>query len=108
MEMIKGSILRIGEDRYDITRVMKEIDKYDTKNKKLIGEHLQVEIKPAEEKSEFPTHVLKIYSDRALLVKITKSNSQYIEKPKQKGIGIFKYIYGTEVPLNSITVESQK
>ena len=108
MEIIKGNVLRVGENCYEVMRVMKEIDKYDTKHNRLIGEHTQVEMRPIGEKSDLPTHVLKIYPSKALLVRLTKSSSQYIENPKQKGTGIFKYIYGTEIPLDSITLESQK
>ena len=95
MEIVKEDILTIGDERYRVLKVMKEIDRYDSKSNRLVGEHLEVELQRMGEKS--PSHFLKIYSKKAIIM----------EMRKQKGI-IFNYTDGKEVPLDSITVEPKK
>jgi hypothetical protein len=107
MEIIQGSTLRIGEDLYDVLRVMKEIDKYDAKANRLVGEHLEVTLHKIGEKSLLPTHILKLYSKKAVIMKMSQEKIDYVKNPRQRGV-IFNYLDGTEIPLDSITLENKK
>ena len=92
MEIVKEDMIAIGDEKYQVLKVMREIDRYDPKTNRLVGEHLEVELQKIGEKS--PSHFLKIYPKKAIIM----------EMKKQKGI-IFNYTDGKEIPLDSITVE---
>ena len=95
MKVSKGDILSIEDEKYNVIKVMREIDRYDSKNKKLVGQHMEIELGKTE---GVPTHVLKMYSDdRIVLMNMAKP---------QKGI-IFNYINGKNIPLGSIKVENK-
>lgn len=97
IKVLKGDILSIEGEKYNVIKVMREIDRYDSKNKKLIGQHMEIEL--GKTKNDSPTHILKIYSDdRIILMNMAKP---------QKGI-IFNYLHGKNIPLNSIKVDSQE
>lgn len=96
MKVSKGDILSIEGEKYNVIKVMREIDRYDSKNKKLVGQHMEIELSNS---GETPTHVLKIYSDEKIIL-------MNMGKP-QKGI-IFNYLHGRNIPLNSIKVQSQE
>jgi len=95
MKVSKGDTVSIEGEKYSVIKVMREIDRYDSKNKKLVGQHMEVELSNS---GNDTTHVLKVYSDDKIIL---------MDKAKtQKGI-IFNYIHGKNIPLNSITVENK-
>ncbi|MBU2523005.1 MAG: hypothetical protein KKE23_01800 [Nanoarchaeota archaeon] len=95
MKVSKGDTLYIGGEKYNVIKVMREIDRYDSKNKKLVGQHMEIELSNS---GEDATHILKIYSDDKIIL-------MNRAKP-QKGI-IFNYIHGKNIPLDSIKVENK-
>lgn len=90
MRVSKGDILKIEGKSYTVLKVMREIDRYDAKSRKMIGQHMQIEL--SDNDKEVPTHIIKIYSeDRVILM----------EASPQKGI-IFNYTKGKSIPISSI------
>jgi len=95
IKISKGDTLSIEGEKYNVIKVMREIDRYDSKNKKLVGQHMEIELSNS---GNDTTHVLKIYSDEKIIL-------MDHAKP-QKGI-IFNYLHGKNIPLGSIKVENK-
>jgi hypothetical protein len=62
-KLSEGQAIQIGKDKYDVLRILEEIDKYDTKNNKAIGEHLAIDLHKHGDISLHPTHLLEIMHD---------------------------------------------
>lgn len=80
MNIQKGNIIKIGNEKYDVLSTLEEIDKYDTKKNEFVGEHTEIELHKIGDPALHPTHLLKIYHDtnKAILLKIGQDNRNAI------------------------------
>lgn len=108
MNLQKGSILKIGEDRYDVLSVTEDIDLYDTKKTESIGEHIAIELHKIGDSSLLPTHLLKVYhtnDKEAILLRIERDKPpKWLEKPRRRGIGC-SYHDKKTIPIADIKTE---
>lgn len=106
MQIKKGDLLSINNEKCEVLTLNEDIDKFDSKNDKLIGEHTAVNLHKIGNKALHPTHLLKIYKDtKIVLLTIThKKPPEWLEKPRQRG-QIFTYSDETKIPVENIKVE---
>jgi hypothetical protein len=104
MEFEVGNKIQIGKEKFDVLNVTEEIDKWDSKKDKLIGEHLAIELHKFRSSSLHPTHLLKIYKDRKMIlyeIIQEKIITPLAIRLKQRG-GIFSYINPREISMKEV------
>lgn len=108
MNIQKGCILKIGKEKYDVWSVNGDIDRYDTENNEVLGEHTAIELHKRGDSSLHPTHLLKVYIDNdkeAVLLRIEQDKPpDWLEKPRQRGI-IFSYHDEKTIPISNIKID---
>ena len=104
MEFEVGEKISIGKDKFDILKCEGEIDKYDSKKGKFIGEHIAVKLHKLGNSLLHPTHLLKVYpSGKMKLYKIVQEKRVTPTEIllKQRG-GFFRYIDEKEISIEDI------
>ena len=107
MDIAVGNILRIGKERYEVLECNQRIDYYDVERKRVIGEHIAVQLHKIGDTSLHPTHLLKIYSgENASIFKIVQERpAEWLKNPRQRG-SMFSYVDGRKFATTEIEVES--
>jgi len=107
----KGDIIQMGKEKYDVLRILEEIDKYDVETNAFVGEHTAIEFHQHGSSSLHPTHLLKLYYDKedeAVVFEIVQEKPPNgIEKYKERG-NIFKYLNKKVIPSREIKILSKK
>ncbi len=98
-----GDKIQIGKNKFDVLKIVEEVDFWDSKKDMLIGEHLEIELHLIGSSSIRPTHILKIYHDKknnAVLLEIVHE-----KPPKELGRirgNIFSYKNEKKIPVKNI------
>jgi hypothetical protein len=111
MKINQGDIVKIGNEKYEVLNTTEEVDRYDVKEGRFVGEHIAVEIHKVGDSSLHATHLLKIYhkdSRMAALLKIEQDKpSTNLKKFKHRGIWL-SYHDEKLIPIGEIKIEPAK
>jgi len=65
-----GYVLIINKETYDVLEISSEIDRVDHDTRNFIGEHTEIMLHKIGDTGLHPTHSLKVYEDKIILLEI--------------------------------------
>ena len=104
-EINEGQIIQIGKDKYDVLKKDWDIDYWDSKKNKVIGEHIYFELHKLGDSCLHPTHLLKYYpkNGKIFLFEI-KQEGKMPKGFKGRRVLIYSYENKRELKLKDIVV----